>query len=146
MIPHNDLTNNKTQSVRQQILLTKKIPAAPLNCVSHSEIIEKTERNKYVQTSNCKKGAVLASIVTGAFVLVTLLTALKYPAAWALFGFCALFGGLIIFSVIQNSNKIKKMEQSYPGFLEIDVEIVKIISQENISSLKNIWLTHSTPV
>lgn len=93
-----------------------------------------------------KKGAVIASFATGIFTLVTLFIALEYPAAWALFGFCALFGGLIIFSVIQNSNNIKKMEQSYPGFLEIDVEIVKIISQENISSLKNILLIRSTHV
>lgn len=93
-----------------------------------------------------KKGAVIASFATGIFTLVTLFIALEYPAAWALFGFCALFGGLIIFSVIQNGNNIKKMEQSYPGFLEIDVEIVKIISQENISSLKNILLIRSTHV
>ena len=69
-----------------------------------------------------KKGAVTASVITGIFLAVSLATAFFYPVCWAIFGFCALFFVLIIFSVIQNSNNIRKMEQSYPGFLESDID------------------------
>ena len=59
-----------------------------------------------------KKGVVIASFATGIFMLVTLFIALEYPAAWALFGFCALFEGLIIFS---NGDNIKKNGTELPG-------------------------------
>ena len=69
-----------------------------------------------------KKGAVIGSVIICIFMIVTLFIALKYPAAWALFGFCALFAVLMIFSVIHNSRNIKKMEQNYPGSLELEVD------------------------
>lgn len=69
-----------------------------------------------------KKGAVIGSVIICIFMIVTLFIALKYPAAWALFGFCALFAVLMILSVIQISRNIKKMEQSYPGSLELEVD------------------------
>ncbi len=69
-----------------------------------------------------KKSAVIGSVIICIFMIVTLFIALKYPAAWALFGFCALFAVLMILSVIQNSRNIKKMEQSYPGSLELEVD------------------------
>ena len=69
-----------------------------------------------------KKGAVTGSVLVGIFAAVSLLIALKVTAGWFLFGFNLLFEVLIVFSVIQNNSNIKKMEQSYPGFLEHEVD------------------------
>ena len=72
--------------------------------------------------SKKKKGAVIASLAIGVFAAAALFIALSFPAGWALFGFCVLFEGLMLFSVLQNRSNIKKMEQTYPGFLERDVD------------------------
>lgn len=69
-----------------------------------------------------KKGAVTGSIVVGLFTVVSIFLALSNPVGWVMFVVCALFCLLMILTVIQNSKNIKKIEQSYPGSLELDVD------------------------
>lgn len=68
-----------------------------------------------------KKGAVIAAAVVSIFAVVLFISALKEPVGWILFGITILFAVLLIFSVIQNSSNIKKMEMKYSGDLEADV-------------------------
>ena len=69
-----------------------------------------------------KKSTITGSVTILIFMIVTLLIALKFPMGWILFGFSALFAVLMIVTAVYTNNKLKKMEQEYPGSLELDVD------------------------